>query len=208
MNAPRVSALVVLGAALVGFGTRAAGTPTAEPPRGRALAGSELARRTQEVAGLLRCPVCQGLSVADSPSDMARAMKAQVQEKLAAGYDEEQILAHFVASYGEFVLLRPPVRGINGLLWFGPPLSLAVGAAVVWWTLRRQKAAASSASTDDERPEPDTLPDDPRLAAAVRDVRARAYGWPDGLSPARRAAASASDSTTGKAPAASGGHRD
>ena len=63
------------------------------PPRGKALAGEALEARTEEVAGLLRCPVCQGLSVADSPASMAVNMKAQTKELLAQGYNQEQILA-------------------------------------------------------------------------------------------------------------------
>ena len=64
-----------------------------DAPRGQPLSGKLLDERTDEVGALLRCPVCQGLSVADSPSTMARNMKAEVREKLAAGYDREQILA-------------------------------------------------------------------------------------------------------------------
>jgi len=55
-----------------------------DAPRGGPLSGAELDARTNEIGGLLRCPVCQGLSVADSPSSMARNMKAEVRDKLAA----------------------------------------------------------------------------------------------------------------------------
>jgi len=47
-------------------------------------------------------------------------MKAEVRDKLAAGYDQEQILADFEHSYGEFVRLKPTLRGVNWLVWFGP----------------------------------------------------------------------------------------
>jgi cytochrome c-type biogenesis protein CcmH len=152
------------------------------PPRGSALAGEALAARTEEVAGVLRCPVCQGLSVADSPATMAVNMKAQVKDLLAQGYDQEQILAYFENSYGEFVRLEPPLRGVNWLVWLGPILALAVGGAVVWGTLkaRRQPAAGEA---QPPLPGPDTLPDDPELARYVRRVRELAYGWPDGRSP-------------------------
>src|SRR5207248_664527 len=89
-------------------------------PGGPQLSGPELDARTDEIGALLRCPVCQGLSVADSPATMARNMKAEVREKLAAGYDQERILADFERSYGEFVRLQPPMRGVNWLVWFGP----------------------------------------------------------------------------------------
>ncbi|MFL5389578.1 MAG: cytochrome c-type biogenesis protein CcmH, partial [Myxococcales bacterium] len=98
------------GIALLGLLAAGEATPMGRPA-GTPLAGSQLDARTEEVAGLLRCPVCQGLSVADSPATMARNMKLEVRDKLAAGYDQEQILADFERSYGEFVRLRPPLRG-------------------------------------------------------------------------------------------------
>jgi cytochrome c-type biogenesis protein CcmH len=152
------------------------------PPRGKALAGEALDARTDEVAGLLRCPVCQGLSVADSPASMAVNMKAQTKDLLAQGYDQEQILAYFENSYGEFVRLEPPLRGVNWLVWLGPILALAAGGAVVAWTLRSRRQTAPRQPAE-PLPGPDTLPDDPELARYVRRVRELAYGWPDGRPP-------------------------
>jgi cytochrome c-type biogenesis protein CcmH len=154
------------------------------PPRGAALSGDALLTRTEEVAGLLRCPVCQGLSVADSPATMAVNMKAQVKDLLAQGYDEEQILAHFESSYGEFVRLEPKLSGVNWLVWLGPLLALALGGAVVALALRARRAPASTgAENAPALPGPDTLPDDPELARYVRRVRELAYGWPEGRRP-------------------------
>ncbi len=160
-------------------------------PRGRPLSGAVLVARTNEVGDLLRCPVCQGLSVTDSPATMAVNMKAQVKEMLAAGYAEDQILSYFERSYGEFVRLQPPLRGVIWLVWLAPLLALAVGAVVVMRFLRSPAGAAGvaqAASTVDPRdaqaPGPDTLPDDRSLARQVLRVRELAYGWPDGRSPA------------------------
>jgi cytochrome c-type biogenesis protein CcmH len=158
------------------------------PPRGIPLSGPALDARTEEVGGLLRCPVCQGLSVADSPATMARNMKAEVREKLAAGYDDEQILQHFERSYGEFVRLQPPLRGVNWLVWFGPFAALVAGGAAVALALKRSTRRAAlgqhvTPATAADLPARDTVPDDPRLAAAVREVRKLAYGWADGVPP-------------------------
>ena len=160
-----------------------------EAPRSHPLSGAELDARTNDIGALLRCPVCQGLSVADSPSSMARNMKAEVREKLAAGYDQEQILASFEHSYGEFVRLDPPMRGVNWLVWLGPLAGLAAGGAAVAWALKRSSRnagiakATAPASAASDLPSRDTLPADPRLAAAVRRSRELAYGWPGGIPP-------------------------
>lgn len=159
-------------------------------PRGPQLSGPQLDARTDEIGALLRCPVCQGLSVADSPAAMARNMKAEVREKLAAGSDQEQILADFERSYGEFVRLEPPMRGMNWLVWFGPVAGLLAGGAVIAWALKRRPEKAggepAAAPTAPDLPTRDTIPGDARLAAAVRRVRMLAYGWPDGVSPKER----------------------
>jgi cytochrome c-type biogenesis protein CcmH len=118
-------------------------------PQGTPLAGPELARRTAEVAGMLRCPVCQGLSVADSPAEMAINMKRQVHELLARGYTKEQILKYFELSYGQFVLLQPKFEGINMLVWLLPLIALILGAWLVTRKVRKlEQPAASTPPTE------------------------------------------------------------
>jgi cytochrome c-type biogenesis protein CcmH len=181
-------AVVVMAALAAGAAAQGPGEDPAQvvgPPRGPRLEGAALDARVKEVAGLLRCPVCQGLSVADSPSTMASNMRAQVKELLAAGYDHDQILAYYERSYGEFVRLKPPLRGVNWLVWLAPLAGLLLGAAVIAWALRAPRAAVADVA---DLPGPDALPADPSLARYVLRVRERAYGWPDGISPARAAA--------------------
>jgi cytochrome c-type biogenesis protein CcmH len=166
------------------------------PPRGGRLEGPALEAGTTRVTSLLRCPVCQGLSVADSPAGMAQNMKRQVRELLATGYDEEQILTYFELSYGEFVRLEPPLRGVNWLVWLAPLVGLLVGGGIVAWALRAPRgdrpqpadeAPRDRTAEDDDRiPGPDTLPEDAALAEQVLKVRELAYGWPGGLSPEAR----------------------
>ena len=100
-------------------------------PKGQPLTGETLDRRTDEIATLLRCPVCQGLAVADSPAEMAVNMKRQVRDLLARGYTEEQILSYFEQSYGQFVLLKPKFEGLNQLVWVLPIAALIIGIVLV-----------------------------------------------------------------------------
>ena len=165
------------------------------------LSGEALEVRTKQVASLLRCPVCQGLSVWDSPAPMAVNMKHQVGELIAQGYSEDQILRYFEASYGEFVRLEPARRGMNWLVYFAPIVLLIGGGWIAWKTLHRksdesrpdQDDSAKTEQIAEELPERDVLPDDPKLAACVLRVRELAYGWPGGLSPAARAGSASSE---------------
>ena len=106
-------------------------------PEGRERSGGELAAVTEDLTSRMRCPVCQGLSIADSPTPAAVAMKARVEGLLAAGYSEEQILRYFEASYGEFIRLAPKPVGINLVAWLLP--LVAIAAAAAWLTLRARR---------------------------------------------------------------------
>jgi cytochrome c-type biogenesis protein CcmH len=154
-------------------------------PHGGALGGPELEARTAEVAALLRCPVCQGLSVADSPSTAAQNMRHQIRDLLAAGYDGQQVMAYFESSYGEFVRLQPPLRGINWLLWVAPAAALIAGGYVFARVTKRRAAAAASAEPEAAAPAA-APPMDPALAAYRDRVRALAYGADEPAPPARK----------------------
>ncbi len=120
-------------------------------PNGEAITGQELDLRTAEISALLRCPVCQGLAVADSPAEMAVNMKGQVRELLARGFTEEQILRYFERSYGEFVLLRPKFRGVNALVWLLPLFALLAGLMLVVMKVRKlETTPADAAAAEDE----------------------------------------------------------
>lgn len=133
-------------------------------PKGTPLTGEALFKRTNEVGHLLRCPVCQGMAISDSPAEMAVNMKGQVRELLARGYTEEQILKYFELSYGQFVLLKPKMEGVTGLVWVLPVLALVLGAVVVFFQFRKlEKTQPPTANR-----EPPTT-DDPYLNR-VRDL--------------------------------------
>lgn len=97
-----------------------------------------------DVAAQLRCVVCQNLSVADSPSEMANQMRAIVRERLAAGERPEQVIQYFVERYGEWILLSPRPRGFNLLVWLFPVVAVGAGLLVVGLLLRRWTRRAAT----------------------------------------------------------------
>lgn len=107
-------------------------------PQG-AVADPALEHRVQALSEDLRCLVCQNQSLADSNAPLALDLKRQVREQLTAGQSEQQVIDFMVARYGDFVLYRPPVKGITWLLWFGPFLLLAVALGVLLRRLGRQQ---------------------------------------------------------------------
>jgi cytochrome c-type biogenesis protein CcmH len=105
-----------------------------------AAASADIDDRTREIANELRCVVCQNLSVADSPSEMAQQMRAIVREQVQAGKTSDEIKEFFVSKYGEWVLLRPKTTGFSALLWILPYVVLGVGVLAALWFIRRWTA--------------------------------------------------------------------
>jgi len=99
--------------------------------------GDDLEDQMRAVASGLRCPVCQNLSVADSPSGLAQEMRGLIREQLEQGRSREEVLAYFVSKYGEWVLLTPKPSGFNLLVYVIPFLGAAVGVAGILVALRR-----------------------------------------------------------------------
>jgi cytochrome c-type biogenesis protein CcmH len=120
-----------------------AGSIEEPAPLGPPLSGAALDRATEEVASLMRCPVCQGLSVADSPASSAIDLKNEVRRQLAQGYTRDQVIAAFERSYGEFIRLEPKAVGFNWLVWLMPILAFLVGALVIFLRLRPRRPAAA-----------------------------------------------------------------
>src|SRR6266852_2170250 len=95
----------------------------------------DLDDRTRAVAAELRCVVCQNLSVADSPSEMAQQMKGIIREQLQAGRTPAEIKSYFVSKYGEWVLLAPTTKGFSLVVWVLPFIALFIGLGLGAWLL-------------------------------------------------------------------------
>jgi cytochrome c-type biogenesis protein CcmH/NrfF len=102
-----------------------------EQPLGEVLAKEEQVDVVYKIAKVLRCPTCQGVSVADSGADGAKAMKARIQELVAQGYTSDQVLDYFVSKYGEWILLRPKKE--HQFLWLAPIFFLGIGVVLIVW---------------------------------------------------------------------------
>ena len=113
---------------------------------------ADLERRTSEIASQLRCPVCQGVSVEDSPTELARQMRAVVRDQLAAGRSPNQVRQYFVDKYGEWVLLEPRASGFNLVVYVLPWLALLGGLAVIAFAVRRWTRSTSAAEETTEPP--------------------------------------------------------
>ncbi len=86
----------------------------------------------------IKCPVCQGESIAESPAETSTAMMQVVAEKVAAGESDDQIIRYFTDRFGSGILLDPPFRGRTLALWLTPLAALAAGVALILGRRRRR----------------------------------------------------------------------
>jgi len=142
-----------------------AATPHAPQQAGSALLDPPREARVQALGKLLRCPMCQGLSIADSGSSAARAQMDRVRELVAEGKTDDEIRAYFVARYGEWALLEPSAHGVNWLVWLLPVALLVVGALVISRLVRR---APPPGGAEEERATPSA---DPYLDAVRAELK-------------------------------------
>lgn len=101
---------------------------------------------TSAVAAELRCPVCQGVAIQDSPSELAQQMRMVVKEQLAAGKSADEVKDYFVSKYGEWILLEPQAHGFNLVIYALPVLLVLGGAAFLVFIVRKWTAAAPAAA--------------------------------------------------------------
>jgi cytochrome c-type biogenesis protein CcmH len=114
--------------------------------------------QTLRLAAELRCPVCQNLSVADSPSEMAIQMRELIHEKLKNGETPEQVRSYFVSRYGEWILLAPTRQGFNWVAWLLPFVAILGGLGFIVLTIRRLIERSHRSNEEQLRPP------DPRYA--------------------------------------------
>jgi cytochrome c-type biogenesis protein CcmH len=104
---------------------------------GQAMTEAQIEAVTRELASKMRCPVCQGVSIQDSPTELAVEMKNVIRQQLVEGQTPDEVKAYFVARYGEWVLLEPERKGFNLVVWLLPWFGLLAGGGMVVVLVRR-----------------------------------------------------------------------
>ncbi len=120
--------------------------------------------RARDISKNLRCLVCQNQSIDDSDAQLARDLRLLVRDRIKAGDSDNDVIAYVVSRYGDFVLLKPPLKAATVGLWFGPA-AIALGAAFAVFAFFRRRAKSSAVNA----PAPLTDAEKRRLAAVLED---------------------------------------
>ena len=153
-----------------GKGRVAAGLSRRWPRRKAAAAGLLLAslslcamavpaqsQHAKEVGMKLKC-LCKGCEMSaggcahpggsfSGPCDTAKSELREVDELLAQGQTEQQVIETFVRKYGTIAYMEPPKHGFGLVAWLMPILYTLVGLGVVVLVVRKwaqHKPAASA----------------------------------------------------------------
>jgi cytochrome c-type biogenesis protein CcmH len=115
-----------------------------------------LDQHVQNVASQLKCPVCQGESVADSQATIAQQMRQVIREQLQSGKSEQDVVQYFIHSYGDQIVWLPPWQGFSLLIWLVPMVFLLGGIVLVFIVLREWKSGGA-VTEENERASKDEI---------------------------------------------------
>ncbi len=77
------------------------------------------------------------------PCDTAKAMLKEIDQRIARGESDGLILQDFVQEYGPTVLVEPPAKGFNWLVWITPVLAPLLALVLIWEVVRRWRRRAA-----------------------------------------------------------------
>jgi cytochrome c-type biogenesis protein CcmH len=121
-----VSVAITIALAAVVVAGLIAGDPTPED-------------RVASLGKRIKCPVCQGVTIGESPSETAQAMMEIVREKVDEDWTDDQIIQYFEERYNTAILVDPPFSGVTLAVYLLPVVALAFGLGLILSRRRKQK---------------------------------------------------------------------
>lgn len=126
-----------------------------------------LEERARDISAGLRCLVCQNQSIDDSNAQLAKDLRVLVRDRLLEGDSNDEVMDYVVSRYGDFVLLKPPMKMSTYVLWYGPVLIVILGIVAYVAVFRRRETATANAP--EARPQELSPEEQERIAALLDD---------------------------------------
>ncbi len=114
------------------------------------LADPVMEARARVISKGLRCLVCRNENIDSSNAGIAKDLRVLVRERLVTGDTNDQVVAHIVDRYGEYVLLKPQFRLGNFIPWLIGPILLLLGLFLAVKFITRPRAEPVTALSKDE----------------------------------------------------------
>ena len=104
---------------------------TVEPEE--VLENQEQELRARNISKNIRCMVCQNQSIDESNAPLAKDLRILIRNKIKEGKNDKEIYIFLTDRYGDFILLKPPLKSSTLALWLLPFIFLIIGFFVVFY---------------------------------------------------------------------------
>jgi len=95
--------------------------------------------RARNISKNIRCMVCQNQSIDESNSPLAKDLRILIRSKIKEGDKDFEIYKFLTDRYGDFILLKPPLKSSTLALWFLPFVFFIIGILIVYSHNRKSK---------------------------------------------------------------------
>ncbi|WP_423349195.1 cytochrome c-type biogenesis protein [Wolbachia sp. wLmal] len=95
------------------------------------LRDKSMEKRATSLFEIIRCPICSGESLSESGSQIAYDMREAIRKKINDGYTDEEIISELKNSYGNSIIIVPPIKSSTYILWFIPLTTLLIGCFLI-----------------------------------------------------------------------------
>jgi len=95
--------------------------------------------RARNISKNIRCMICQNQSIDESNAPLAKDLRILIRNKIKEGNSNEEIYKFLTDRYGDFILLKPPIKLSTLALWVLPFVFLLIGIFVVFWHNKKSK---------------------------------------------------------------------
>jgi len=89
-------------------------------------------KRARNISKNIRCMICQNQSIDESNAELAKDLRILIREKIKEGKKNEEIYKFLSDRYGDFILLKPPLKFNTLLLWSFPFVFLIIGIIIIF----------------------------------------------------------------------------
>ena len=95
--------------------------------------------RARDISKNIRCMVCQNQSIDESNAPLAKDLRIIIRDKIKEGNNDKEIYKFLTDRYGDFILLKPPLKLSTLALWFLPFIFFIIGFFIVFVNNKKSK---------------------------------------------------------------------
>ena len=103
------------------------------------LINEKLENRARNISKNIRCMVCQNQSIDESNAPLAKDLRILIRNKIKEGNNDKEIYKFLTDRYGDFILLKPPIKLSTLILWFTPLVFFIIGILVLYSHNKKSK---------------------------------------------------------------------